>query len=303
VLSNEFGLKFPAYGEWFHIGNDKTPLGIYEKPPAKHPISLPCLGLAHEVAAQTDVPTTLLENKDNADGCVDAVQSCGVTPIDTNEVSSFARLLEHSLKDVHCTSTASTSASRLGNVTVDVRVEVKPCPDVHNQIVGPTSHPAPQSLVFTHPESPSLLKHSLEDSEPTFECEPTSVPESLEAHIPSLIHQSQVPINPELPLTHIYTQITTYIESHAIPPKYHPIPKSEKSNPNTPTPPKVADSDLKKKTHPKSPIIETKKSKSEFGEYHLPSNEHEDISHVVSSSNKILSLAEEVGLPLPPLVP
>jgi hypothetical protein len=239
-----------------------------------------------------DVPTALLENKDNADGYVDAVQSCGVTPTDTNEVSSFARLLEHSLKDVHCTGTASMSASRLGNVAVDVEVELEPYPDVHNHIVGPTSHPAPQSPVFTPPESPGLLKHSLEDSEPTFECEPTSVPESLEAHIPSLIHQSQVPINPELPLTHIYTQITTYTKSHAIPPKSPPIPKLEKSNLNTPTPPKVTDSDLKRKIHPKSPIIETKKPKSEFGEYHLPSNEHEDTSHVVSSSDKVLSLAE-----------
>uniref|UniRef100_A0A2N9ETY0 DUF4283 domain-containing protein n=1 Tax=Fagus sylvatica TaxID=28930 RepID=A0A2N9ETY0_FAGSY len=272
-----FGLKFSAYGEWLHIENDKTPPGIYEKPPAEHPISLPCL-----------------------DGCVDAVQSCGVTPTDTNEVSSFARLLEHSLKDVHCTGTASTSASSLGNVTVDVRVEVEPCPDVHNQIVGPTSHPAPQSPVFTPPESLGLLKHSLEDSEPTFECELTSVSESLEAHIPSLIHQSQVPINPELPLTHIYTQITIYTESYAIPPKSPPIPKSEKSNPNTLTSPKVADKDLKRKIHPESPIIETKKPKSEFGEYHLPSNEHEDTSHVVSSSDKVLSLAEEAGLPLPP---
>ncbi|GMY24446.1 hypothetical protein FCV25MIE_19688, partial [Fagus crenata] len=106
-----------------------------------------------------------------------------------------------------------------------------------------------------------------------------------------------------LPLTHIYTQITTYTESHAIPLKSPPIPKSEKSNPNTPTPPKVADSDLKRKIHPESPIIETKKPKLEFGEYHLPSNEHEDTSHVVSSFDKVRSLAEEAGLPLPPPVP
>ena len=255
------------------------------------------------MAAQADVPTALLKNKDNADGCVDAVQSCGVTPTDTNKVLSFARLLEHSLKDVHCTGTANTSASRLGNVTVDVRVEVEPCPDVHNQIVGPTSHPTPQSPVFTPPESLGLPKHSLEDSEPTFECELISVSESLEARIPSLIHQSQVPINPELPLTHIYTQITICTESYAIPPKSPPIPKSEKSNPNTLTSPKVANKDLKRKIHPESPIIETKKPKSEFGEYHLPSNEHEDTSHVVSSSDKVLSLAEEAGLPLPPSVP
>ena len=91
---------------------------------------------------------------------------------------------------MHCTGTASTSASCLGNVAIDIRVEVELCLDVHNQIVGPTSHLAPQSPVFTPLESPGLLKHSLEDSEPTFECEPTSVPESLEAHIPSLIHQS-----------------------------------------------------------------------------------------------------------------
>ncbi len=93
-------------------------------------------------------------------------------------------------------------------------------------------------------------------------------------------------------MTHIYTQITTYTKSHAIPPKSPPIPKLEKSNLNTPTPPKVTDSDLKRKIHPKSPIIETKKPKSEFGEYHLTSNEHEDTSHVVSSSDKVLSLAE-----------
>jgi hypothetical protein len=35
TLSNEFGFKFPAFGDLLKVDNDKVPPGIYEHPPER----------------------------------------------------------------------------------------------------------------------------------------------------------------------------------------------------------------------------------------------------------------------------
>ena len=120
VLSNEFRGKFPAFGEWIHIGNDRTSLGIYDKPSEVATQALRPAVPVLEVA----IPT-LLQNVSVVKEAVQAlviVVLCEDTPCTagnnnfgvgntTGEVSAFACLLEHSLKDACRASSASTSLS------------------------------------------------------------------------------------------------------------------------------------------------------------------------------------------------
>ena len=120
VLSNEFRGKFPAFGEWIHIGNDRTSLGIYDKPSEVTTQALRPAIPVLEVAV-----STLLQNISVVKEAVQALVTvilCEDTPCTagnnnfgvgntTGEVSAFARLLEHSLKDACRASSASTSLS------------------------------------------------------------------------------------------------------------------------------------------------------------------------------------------------
>uniref|UniRef100_A0A2N9FEW4 CCHC-type domain-containing protein n=1 Tax=Fagus sylvatica TaxID=28930 RepID=A0A2N9FEW4_FAGSY len=80
VLTNEFGGKFTAFGEWLHSGNDKIPPGIYDKPSV---MPVPALMQAGPMLEETPPSSGTI--------CPDGNQS--------GEVSSFARLLEHALKN------------------------------------------------------------------------------------------------------------------------------------------------------------------------------------------------------------
>ncbi len=105
-LANEFGVQFFAFGDWLKTDNDKFPLGIYEQPPDLQPsgerssaaklrfnfVDAELVSRNGEVVVQRDEPSLVAINK-----CIGLSPEGGrTTPV---EVSSFALLLEHALKD------------------------------------------------------------------------------------------------------------------------------------------------------------------------------------------------------------
>ena len=76
TLSNEFGFKFPAFGDWLKVDNDKVPLGNYEHPPERQPSvdlgsgALPSVISevaeldirTSEVAVRNDIPLLVVED-------------------------------------------------------------------------------------------------------------------------------------------------------------------------------------------------------------------------------------------------
>jgi hypothetical protein len=100
LLSNEFGGKFPAFGEWLKAESVKSPLGLYDKPPsAVDEATTQAITISREdvlalrpntLAEQGDVPLHASVPTCKEQG-TEVVRNCAT------EVSSFARLLAHSL--------------------------------------------------------------------------------------------------------------------------------------------------------------------------------------------------------------
>ena len=93
-LRNEFGGLFPKFGDWIKAKNGNLPLGLYVHPSVTPTVEVPKIVYPTTVATAADelknrtskgtvLPTTTLRTSDT-------------------EVSSFARILAHSLKDACC---------------------------------------------------------------------------------------------------------------------------------------------------------------------------------------------------------
>lgn len=154
-------MKFPTFGEWLHIGNQKTPPGIYEKPPDIIATTMPCPVAVCELANKT-IMTTALDTV--------PLPTIQVVALTTNvEVSSFACLLANSLKD-NCH--ASSSLSPLSNDTdsdryVPILKDVI-CPIVIRPTLNCITH-GPNSSSYSSPISST---QPLPVSEPTPGFEP-----------------------------------------------------------------------------------------------------------------------------------
>jgi hypothetical protein len=252
VLTNEFGRKFPAFGDWLHCGNDKTPPGLYEKPSV-----LPILTLMQDVPVPEVTVPALVQNTQAVQAMETAVQYENTprtagndnlvhTPrIDagntTGEVLSFARLLEQSLKDACRANKASTSLSPINTLMVDASSECGHGTKIGHQ-VGPHSHNNPQSPLNTlqtkhsiglhsHNNPPSPLntlqtKHSIMDPpkvllEPTRSNEASPITDPLEDHHLNLSIQSQVPCTLESSLDQLRPHTTISTEPHGTESKSH----------------------------------------------------------------------------------
>ncbi|GMY37955.1 hypothetical protein FCV25MIE_33199 [Fagus crenata] len=133
----------------------------------------------------------------------------------TAKVSSFARLLEHSLKHACCDSNASTAVSHTDTVLVGTSTALFPETKI-DHLVGPHSH--------DNPQSPITIQHinHLPTTQPTVPNEPTpnnlDFPpmDPLEAHHTTQTLQSQLPCTLEPPLPHLRSHITNQIEPPGI---------------------------------------------------------------------------------------
>ncbi len=149
-------MKFPTFGEWLHTGNQKTPPGIYEKPPDIIATTMPCPVAVCELANKTIVTTA----QDTV-----PLPTVQVVALTINiEVSSFACLLANSLKD-NCH--ASSSLSPLSNDT-DSNRYVPILKDVICPIViGPTLN------CITHGPNSSSYSSPISSAQPLPVSEPT----------------------------------------------------------------------------------------------------------------------------------
>ncbi len=309
VLTNEFGGKFTAFGEWLHSGNDKIPPGIYDKPSV---MPVPALMQAGPMLEETPpalvqyapMVNVVVPEMETAVQCEDNPRTAGIenlarsrisTGNQSGEVSSFARLLEHALKNACRDSKASTSLSHmdtfLDGASKQFALETKP-----GHLVGPYNHTNPQS-----PVNIQLIKH-LPTVQPNVLIEPTvsnvdcPSTDPLEAHQLTLSIQSHVLCSLEPPLNNPTPHATNHSEHHGtkyknnfpiFPKVVIPDPLSPTLvNPAAPTPIKQADPhsnptnqttfsqdlisqvnlgthDLKRKDHPKSPCTTPKKKRHE----------------------------------------
>jgi hypothetical protein len=262
LLSNEFGSKFPAFGEWLKTDNDKVPPGIYATPPVEllcvEPASIVPV-TANVVGANSDEILLASKTKVVVEKGADVPNVVLSVPIkqrtvevcaSKTEVSSFATLLAHSLKDVSCSSRASESVlSRIAEnryvlpFNVDSNVEqygpepnpclISPYSTPQNIISSPThstqlNHITPLALSPDHIQSTQLTSNS-----------------SCEAHLMTPLVTSVKPIEP-LPTKDAVVALTPSIDSSL------DLSKS----PNIPSLP--ADQKLKRKAHPQSPESEPK---------------------------------------------
>ena len=156
VLNNEFGRKFLAFGEWFHNGNDKTPLGIYDQPSVMPVPVLMQAVLVLEVTASALVQNALMVKV--AIQAMETAVQCEDTPHTASndnlvrsrisagntmgKVSSLTRLLEHSLKDGCRASSASKSLSHIDTLLVGASTEIVPETEI-GHLVGPHTHNNP----------------------------------------------------------------------------------------------------------------------------------------------------------------
>ncbi len=202
VLSNEFGGKFAAFGEWLNIGNDRTPPGIYEKPPEVVAQEIMPINPVLEVAAPALMQKILVEK-----AAVQAPETAGQredTPCAIGNdkedrapamsaVSSFARLLEHSLKDVCPDSNSNISVSHIETLQVGNKSTVgSESGSCHS--AGPNFCNDPLSPLRTHTMA-----------QPNMMLEPTDQF--------TLSLQSQVPSTPEHILAHLSQHITKNTKS------------------------------------------------------------------------------------------
>jgi hypothetical protein len=266
VLTNEFGRKFPAFGEWLHSGNDKTPPGIYDNTPEiTVPALLQAVPMLEETASammQTtpsvqvvvkDMKTSVqCEDTPRTDGNDIMGRSRSSADSNTAKVSSFVRLLEHSFKNAYCDSNASTSVSHTDTVLVGTSTAFVPETNI-DHLVGPHTHNNPQSPVI----------NQLPSTQPTVPIEPTPnnvdfpLTDPVEAHHTTQTLQSQLPCTLEPPLPHPRSHITNQIELPGIEykinfplspkvvilyaPLFTPPPTPTPINSNAPTPVKKAD--------------------------------------------------------------
>lgn len=110
-LSNEYCVKFQAFGDWLKIDNDKVPPRIYVKPPVvlqslETVIAVPVPTI--ECGGRSDSFVLASETKRVVEHVVESISDGLSVPkglcnsgecSNQIEVSSFARLLAHSLKD------------------------------------------------------------------------------------------------------------------------------------------------------------------------------------------------------------
>ncbi|GMY05180.1 hypothetical protein FCV25MIE_00419, partial [Fagus crenata] len=91
-LSNQHGVKFPAFGEWIRSDNDKEPPKLYESSSAAEPPDL----ASNSNADSEHIPTTVVgpTMEGNVDCDHEQVNSCL-----QGEISSFAKLLAVSLQN------------------------------------------------------------------------------------------------------------------------------------------------------------------------------------------------------------
>ncbi len=129
LLSNEHGFKFQAFDDWLKIENDKMPPGIYEIPPVETQVVEDVPGvsmLAIDIGARTEFGvlegSTKLVDKRGVESTIVVLSGhkdvCNVGECSNlAEVSAFARILEHTLKDVGSTSVDSVPILS-GRVTI-----------------------------------------------------------------------------------------------------------------------------------------------------------------------------------------
>ncbi|GMY32808.1 hypothetical protein FCV25MIE_28086 [Fagus crenata] len=186
---------------------------------------------------------TAVQCKDNprTAGIENLARSRTSTGNQSGEVSSFARLLEHALKNACRDSKASTSLSHMGTfldgASKQFALETKP-----GHLVGPYNHNNPQS-----PVNIQLIKH-LPKVQPNVLIEPTvsnvdyPFTDPLEAHQLTLSIQSQVSCSLEPPLNNPTPHATNHSEHHGIKYKNNfPIfPKVVIPDPSSPTPVNLA---------------------------------------------------------------
>ena len=161
-LTNEFGRKFPAFGEWLHCGNDKTPPGIYEKPPITQAIPVLEVMVPDQVQNASLVQVAV-QASETAGHCEDTPRSTEKdnlvhpsTAAGMGEVLSFARLLQHSHKDACPANRASTSMSHINMPINSASYDFGHGPK-NSYSVGPPKHSDPQRPVNTHQTShPSM---------------------------------------------------------------------------------------------------------------------------------------------------
>ncbi len=215
VLSNEFGGHFPAFGKWLNIGNDKTPPEIYDKPPVAAVQTL----IPVEQVLEVEAPA-LLQNIPVEKVTVRALNTAGQredTPYTAGNdnlnrvhamgvVSSFAHLLEHSLKDVCHASTVSKSVSHIDTSQVGNKIELGSRFDIRHS-VGPKFRNNPLSPTKTHYVKQMTM------AQPNLLSEPTNPHEN---HQITLSLQSQVPCTPEPILAYLSSLITNINKSLVI---------------------------------------------------------------------------------------
>jgi hypothetical protein len=169
TLSNEFGFKFPTFGDWLKVDNDKIPLGIYEHPSERQPSVDLGLGALPSVlfeVAKLDIRTSEVAVRNDIlllvaeDACTAKSPDSGrSTPA---EVLSFALLLEQNLKD-ECLASSSWSLHKTtyeSNRYVPPLINilgVRPVEALSNSC--PTSPNITQTSLNAGPIQPSHYEH------------------------------------------------------------------------------------------------------------------------------------------------
>ena len=301
VLTNEYGRKFSAFGDWLHCGNDKTLPGIYEKPSV---VLVPTV--VQDVPAivqKTQLAKMAVQATENAVQCEDTPRTAGNDNLGhsrfdagqtTGQVLSFARLLEQSLKAACRDNTASTSLSPAKTRVFGVSSECDLGSKISHQ-VGPSdndpqspSNNDPQSYNDPHshndPQSPSHI-HLVK---PTMSNQDTPCTDPREDHHLNLSILSQVRCSLESSLDQLRPHITNSTEPHDTENKANfliasnhtpvnpptPAPENQAENPpksinQTATPlilalqEDIGTQDLKRKEHPDSPTTTPKKPRYE----------------------------------------